>query len=123
MSYWPEVERICRKYDVLLVADEVVCGFGRTGAWFGADHYGFTPDVMQLGKGLTSGYLPLSACVMTDRLADMLIDKGGEWAHGFTYSGHPACCAVARENIRILRDEKIVDNARLHQAPHDRNIQ
>jgi putrescine aminotransferase len=118
MTYWPEVERICRKYDVLLVADEVVCGFGRTGDWFGADYYGFTPDVMQLGKGLTSGYLPLSACVMSDRLAGTLIDKGGEWAHGFTYSGHPVCCAVARENIRIMRDEKIIENARNGLVPH-----
>lgn len=118
MTYWPDVERICRKYDVLLVADEVVCGFGRTGDWFGADYYGFTPDVMQLGKGLTSGYLPLSACVMSDRLAGTLIDKGGEWAHRFTYSGHPACCAVARENIRILRDEMIIENARNALVPH-----
>jgi putrescine aminotransferase len=118
MSYWPEVQRICRKYDVLLVADEVVCGFGRTGAWFGADYYGIVPDVMLLGKGMTSGYLPLSACVMSDRLADVLVARGGEWAHGFTYSGHPACCAVALENIRILREEKIVAHAGRELVPY-----
>jgi len=120
MSYWPEVQRICRKYDVLLVADEVVCGFGRTGAWFGADYYGIVPDVMLLGKGMTSGYLPLSACVMSDRLADVLVARGGEWAHGFTYSGHPACCAVALENIRILREEKIVEYAGRALVPYFR---
>jgi putrescine aminotransferase len=118
MTYWPEIERICRKYSVLLVADEVVCGFGRTGAWFGAGHYGFTPDVMQLGKGLTSGYLPLSACVVSDALAEPLVEQAGEWCHGFTYSGHPACCAVAMENIRILRDEGIVENAARNIVPY-----
>lgn len=120
MSYWPEIQRICRRYDVLLVADEVVCGFGRTGRWFGWEHYGFTPDVMQLGKGLTSGYLPLSACIVSDRLADVLVTKGGEWAHGFTYSGHPACCAVANENIRLLREENIVETAGRELAPYFR---
>ncbi|MCX5494352.1 aminotransferase [Kaistia dalseonensis] len=118
MTYWPEVQRICRKYDVLLVADEVVCGFGRTGDWFGCYHYGFVPDIMQLGKGLTSGYLPLSACVISDRITDVLIGLGGEWAHGYTYSGHPACCAVALENIRILREEKIVENAKAELVPY-----
>ncbi|HUC49200.1 MAG TPA: aminotransferase [Xanthobacteraceae bacterium] len=117
MTYWPEVERICRKYNVLLVADEVVCGFGRTGAWFGADHYGFTPDMMLLGKGLTSGYLPLSACAVSDRISEVLV-AGGEWAHGFTYSGHPACCATALANIRVLRDEGIVGNVGTRLAPY-----
>ncbi|MFZ2468451.1 aminotransferase [Parvibaculum sedimenti] len=121
MTYWPEIQRICKKYDVLLVADEVVCGFGRTGQWFGADHYGITPDLMQLGKGITSGYLPLSACAMSDRVADMLIEKGGEWAHGFTYSGHPACCAVALENIRILEEERIVETAAAELVPYFRS--
>ena len=120
MSYWPEVEKICRKYEVLLVADEVVCGFGRTGAWFGADYYGFVPDVMLLGKGLTSGYLPLSACAISDPIADVLVTRGGEWAHGFTYSGHPTCCAVALENIRILREEGIVDKVSRELAPYFR---
>lgn len=121
MTYWPEIERICRKYGLLLAADEVVCGFGRTGKWFGADYYGFTPDLMQLGKGLTSGYLPLSACAISDAIADVLIEKAGEWCHGFTYSGHPACCAVALENIRILKEEGIVENAGRRLAPYFRS--
>lgn len=118
MSYWPEIQRICRKYDVLLVVDEVVMGFGRTGKWFGRDFYGIVPDIMQVGKGLTSGYLPLSATIISDRVADVLIEQGGEWAHGYTYSGHPACCAVALENIRILDEEGIVENAGKVLAPY-----
>lgn len=118
MTYWPQVQRISQKYDVLLVQDEVVCGFGRTGQWFGCDYYGIKPDLLQLGKGITSGYLPLSACVLSDRVADVLIDKGGEWAHGFTYSGHPTCCAVALANIRVLEDEKLVERAGRDLAPY-----
>jgi len=120
MSYWPEIQRICRKYDILLVVDEVVCGFGRTGKWFGSYYYGIQPDIMQLGKGITSGYLPLSACILSDRVADLLIEEGGEWAHGFTYSGHPACCAVALENIRILEEEKIIEKAESDLIPYFR---
>ncbi|MCA0919535.1 aminotransferase [Pseudooceanicola nanhaiensis] len=118
MTYWPEIQRICRKYDVLLVLDEVVMGFGRTGQWFGADYYGIQPDLMQLGKAITSGYMPLSACVLSDRVADVLIDRGGEWAHGYTYSGHPASCAAALENIRILEAEGIVTRAGQTLAPY-----
>lgn len=117
-TYWPEIQRICAKYDVLLIADEVVMGFGRTGHWFGHQRYGIAPDIMQLGKGITSGYLPLSATILSDRVADMLIDKGGEWAHGYTYSGHPTCCAVALENIRILDEEGLVENAGATLAPY-----
>lgn len=120
MSYWPEIQRICKKYDILLVVDEVVCGFGRTGKWFGSYYYGIQPDIMQLGKGITSGYLPLSACILSDRVADLLIDEGGEWAHGFTYSGHPACCAVALENIRLLEEEQIIERAESDLIPYFR---
>lgn len=120
MSYWPEIQRICKKYDILLVVDEVVCGFGRTGKWFGSFHYSIKPDIMQLGKGITSGYLPLSACILSDRVADLLIEEGGEWAHGFTYSGHPSCCAVALENIRIMEEENIVENAEKELIPYFR---
>ncbi len=110
-SYWPEIQRICRAYDVLLIADEVICGFGRTGAWFGSDTYGIAPDFMTLAKGLSSGYMPISAVMVHDRIARVFIEKGGELAHGFTYSGHPVAAAVAIENLRILRDEKIIDRA------------
>ena len=86
-SYWPEVQAICRKHDVLLIADEVICGFGRIGHWFGGEHYGIVPDVMSMAKGLTSGYLPLSAVMVGERLSEVLIAEGGEFQHGYTYSG------------------------------------
>lgn len=108
-SYWPEIQRICRKYDVLLVADEVICGFGRTGSWFGCETFGFQPDIMSMAKGLSSGYLPISAVAVGDRIANTLIAECGDFNHGFTYSGHPVAAAVALENIRILKRENIVD--------------
>ncbi len=117
-SYWPEIERICRRYDVLLVADEVICGFGRTGRWFGSQYFGFQPDVMTLAKGITSGYIPLGAAMFNDRVATVLKEQGGELAHGCTYSGHPVCAAVALENLRILRDERIVERAGAGIAPY-----
>ncbi len=117
-SYWPEIERICRRYDLLLVADEVICGFGRTGQWFGCQQFGFQPDVMTLAKGITSGYLPLGAAMFNARVAGVLKEQGGELAHGCTYSGHPVCAAVALENLRILREERIVEHARDDIAPY-----
>ncbi|HMB56499.1 MAG TPA: aspartate aminotransferase family protein [Arenimonas sp.] len=118
MSYWPEVERICRKYDVLLIADEVICGFGRTGEWFGQQYFGFQADIMPIAKGLSSGYIPIGAVMFNDRVAGVLKEKGGELAHGYTYSGHPVCAAVALENIRILQDEKIVETCKNDTAPY-----
>jgi putrescine aminotransferase len=117
-TYWPEVQRICRAHDVLLAADEVICGFGRTGEWFGSDLLGIEPDLMPMAKGLTSGYQPLSALMVGDRIADVLIDKGGEFFHGFTYSGHPVACAVALENIRILEEERVVERVRDDSGPY-----
>jgi putrescine---pyruvate transaminase len=117
-SYWPEIERICRKYDVLLIADEVICGFGRTGEWFGQQYFGFQADIMPIAKGLSSGYIPIGAVMFNDRVANILKDKGGELAHGYTYSGHPVCAAVALENIRILQEEGIVDRCRTETAPY-----
>jgi len=117
-SYWPEIERICRHYDVLLIADEVICGFGRTGEWFGSQYFGFTPDIMPIAKGLSSGYIPIGAVMFNDRVAGVLAEKGGELAHGYTYSGHPVCAAVALENIRILEDEKIVERVKHDTGPY-----
>ncbi len=117
-TYWPEVQRICREYCVLIIADEVVCGFGRTGRWFGQEHFGFQPDFMTLAKAITSGYLPLGAVMVADSVADVLINDGGEFAHGYTYSGHPAVCAAALANIAILRDEHLVDRCREDIGPY-----
>jgi putrescine aminotransferase len=117
-SYWPEIMRICRKYDILLVADEVICGFGRTGEWFGSQTFGIEPDLMSIAKGLSSGYLPIGGVMVSDAVADVLVKKGGEFQHGFTYSGHPACCAVAAANVRILRDERIIERAAEETAPY-----
>jgi len=117
-SYWPEIQRICDEYGILLVTDEVICGFGRLGEWFGADYYGIRPDLMTFAKGVTSGYLPLGGVMVGDRVAETLVDKGGEFFHGYTYSGHPASCAVAIENIRILQREKLVERVRDDIGPY-----
>ena len=107
-GYWPKIQRICAKHDVLLVVDEVICGFGRTGRWFGSDLYGVRPDLMPLAKGVTSGYQPLAALMIGDRVATTLIDKGEEFFHGFTYSGHPVAAAVALANIAVIEREGLV---------------
>ncbi|HAT32838.1 MAG TPA: aspartate aminotransferase family protein [Janthinobacterium sp.] len=107
-TYWPEIQRICDKYGILLIADEVICGFGRLGKWFASELFGIKPDLITFAKGVTSGYIPLGGVLVGDRVADVLIAKGGDFNHGFTYSGHPVACAAALENIRILEDEKLV---------------
>mgnify|MGYP002725553699 CR=1 FL=1 len=117
-SYWPEIQRICNEYEILLVADEVICGFGRLGQWFGSDHYNINADLMPIAKGLSSGYLPIGGLMVSDEIANVIIDKGGEFAHGFTYSGHPAACVVAQENIRIMKEEKIVEYVRETSGPY-----
>jgi putrescine aminotransferase len=110
-GYWTEVQRICRKYDVLLVADEVVCGFGRTGRWFGSERFGIEPDIMTVAKGLSSGYVPIAAVLLGPRVGDALASANEEWAHGFTYSGHPVAAAVALENLRIIEAEGLHERA------------
>ncbi|MFD0849737.1 aminotransferase [Sphingosinicella xenopeptidilytica] len=107
-SYWPEISRICRKYDVLLVSDEVLTGFGRTGHQWGMQGYGAIPDILTCAKALTSAYVPLSATIISQSVADVLIEQGGEWYHGFTYSGFPMACAVALANLAIIEDEDMI---------------
>lgn len=116
-TYWPEIQRICDDYGILLIADEVITGFGRTGHWFASDYYGIKPDLMPIAKGMTSGYLPMGGVIVADRVVEEL-QKGGEFYHGFTYSGHPTCAAVAIKNIEILRDERVNDHVRDFAAPH-----
>jgi putrescine aminotransferase len=115
-SYWPEVKRICGERDILFVADEVICGFGRLGRWFGSQYYDLEPDLMSMAKGITSGYLPLGAVAISDKLAEPFIEKAGEFFHGYTYSGHPTCAAVALANLRILEGERLVERVHDHAA-------
>ena len=117
-TYWPEVQRICDQYGVLLVSDEVICGFGRLGHWFGAQRMGARPDLMTFAKGVTSGYVPLGGVLVGERVARALIERGGEFHHGFTYSGHPVACAVALENLAILQRERLVDKVREDTGPY-----
>jgi putrescine aminotransferase len=117
-SYWPEIQKICDEHGILLVTDEVICGFGRLGAWFGADYFGVKPDLMTFAKGVTSGYLPLGGVMVGDRVSEVLIDKGGEFFHGYTYSGHPACCAAAIETLNILHREKLIERVRDDIGPY-----
>ncbi|MAS07939.1 MAG: aspartate aminotransferase family protein [Ahrensia sp.] len=117
-SYWPEIQRICDKYDVLLMLDEVITGYGRTGEWFAAQSMGIKPDTMTTAKGLTSGYQPLSALLVGDRIASTLVEKGGEFYHGYTYSGHPVACAVALRNLEIIEREGLIDRVRDETGPY-----
>lgn len=117
-TYWPEIQRICDEYGILLITDEVITGFGRVGDWFGSDYYGVKPDLMPFAKGVTSGYLPLGGVMVGDRVADVIINKGGEFFHGYTYSGHPAACAVAIENLRITKSEGLVERVRDDIGPY-----
>ena len=116
-TYWPKVKEVLARYDILFVADEVICGFGRTGHWFGSDYYELAPDLMTIAKGLTSGYIPMGGVIVRDEVVNV-INQGGDFNHGFTYSGHPVAAAVGLENLRILRDEHIVDNVRSEAAPY-----
>ena len=118
VSYWPEIQRICKKYGILLIADEVICGFGRLGEWFGSEYFDIEADLMPIAKGLSSGYLPIGGLMVGDRVTETVINKGSDFNHGFTYSGHPAACAVALENIRILKDEKIIEKAKNELSPY-----
>jgi putrescine aminotransferase len=110
-TYWPEIQKICRKYGILIIADEVICGFGRTGRWWGFETMGFEPDIVPMAKGLSSGYLPIGAVAFSDTVAKEFFDKGGEFYHGMTYAGHPVAAAVALKNIEILQSEKLVEHA------------
>lgn len=117
-TYWPEIQRICDAYGILLVTDEVICGFGRLGSWFGHQHFGVKPDLCPVAKGLSSGYLPIGAVLVSDRVADVMINEVGDFFHGFTYSGHPVAAAAALENLRIIEDEKLVERVRDDIGPY-----
>lgn len=117
-SYWPEINRICQEHNILLIADEVICGFGRTGNWWGSDTFQIKPDLMPIAKGLSSGYLPIGGVLVNDTVGNVITSGGGEFYHGFTYSGHPASCAAALKNIEILQREKLVERVRDDIGPY-----
>lgn len=108
-GYWQRVEAICRKYGILLIADEVICGFGRLGRWFGFQHFGFTPDIVSMAKGLSSGYAPISATAVSNEIVETLRSSDDDFYHGYTYSGHPMAAAVALRNLRIIEEERLVE--------------
>jgi len=117
-GYFESVQAICKKYEVLFIVDEVICGFGRTGHWFGSDGYNIQPDIMQFAKGISSGYMPLGGVQLSDAIRDVILDAPPEqsWMHGYTYSGHAAACAVGLANINIIEREGLVDNSRVMGA-------
>lgn len=117
-TYWPEVQRICAKYDVLIHLDEVITGFGRLGNWFGADTYSIAPDIMTMAKGLSSGYQPISAVSLGERMGGTIANANEELVHGYTYSGHPVASAVALKNLEVLERDHLVDRVRTDIGPY-----
>jgi adenosylmethionine-8-amino-7-oxononanoate aminotransferase len=104
-DYFPRIREICDAYDVLLVSDEVITGFGRTGRMFGLEHWGVQPDLMQFAKAITSGYFPLGGIGVSDEIAEVMLESGEPWMHAYTYSAHPTGCAVALAMLSIIEDE------------------
>jgi putrescine aminotransferase len=117
-GYWKQVEAICRKYGILLISDEVICGFGRLGRWFGFQHFGVQPDIVNMAKGLSSGYLPIAATGVAAHIVATLREAGGEFVHGYTYSGHPVCAAVALKNLEIISRERLVERTAEDTGPY-----
>lgn len=117
-TYWPEIQRIVDKYGILLISDEVICAFGRLGHWFAYEKFGMRPDLVTFAKGVTSGYIPLGGVMVGDRVARVLIDKGGEFNHGYTYSGHPVACAVALANLELMAREDLPGRVRTDVGPY-----
>ena len=115
-TYCPEVQRIVNKYGILLISDEVICGFGRTGNWFGFETMGTRPDIVTVAKGLSSGYIPIAASIVNEKVASVI--DSVEFNHGYTYSGHPVACAVALENLRIMEETNLVDYVKNDIAPY-----
>jgi len=111
-GYWKEVREICDRYGVLLVSDEVICAFGRLGTWFGGQKYDYVPDIITAAKGITAGYAPLGAMIVSDRIAEPFMHDDESFIHGFTWSGHPVSCAVALKSIEIMENEKVLENVR-----------
>jgi putrescine aminotransferase len=116
-NYWPEIQRIVDKYGILLLADEVITGFGRLGTWFASQYYGIRPNLITFAKAVTSGYLPLSGLIVDDDIVDVLMAHDDDFNHGYTFSGHPVACAVALKNLEIIERERFVPRVREFGAP------
>lgn len=117
-TYWPEIQRIVDKYGVLLISDEVICAFGRLGHWFGYERFDYRPDLVTFAKAVTSGYVPLGGVMVGDRVAKVLIEQGGEFNHGYTYSGHPVACAVALANLDLMQAEDLPGRVKYDTGPY-----
>jgi len=117
VTYWPEIQRIVDKYGILLLADEVITGFGRLGTWFASEYYGIRPNLITFAKAVTSGYLPLSGVMVDDDIVDVLMAHDEDFNHGYTFSGHPVACAVALKNLEIIERERLVPRVREFGAP------
>ena len=117
-GYWSRVEAICRKYGILLVADEVITGFGRLGKWFGFQRFGFTPDIVSMAKGLSSGYQPISATAVSREIVATLRASDEDFVHGYTYSGHPVAAAVGLRNLEIIEREGLVERVARDIGPY-----
>jgi len=117
-TYWPEIQRIVDQYGILLISDEVICAFGRLGHWFAYEKFGYRPDLVTFAKGVTSGYVPLGGVMVGDRVAKVLIDQGGEFNHGYTYSGHPVACAVALANLELMEREDLPGRVKNDTGPY-----
>jgi putrescine aminotransferase len=117
-TYWPEVMRICRQYDILFHADEVITGFGRAGDWFGSFTYNLQPDIITMAKGLSSGYQPISAVSLGPRIGEAIASAKEELVHGYTYSGHPVACAVALKNLEVLKRDRLVERVKKTIGPY-----
>ena len=116
-GYLTALRELCREHDILFVADEVITGFGRLGDWFASNLWDLDPDLLTLAKGITSGYLPLGATMVSDEIADA-IEHGGYFAHGFTYSGHPTTAAAALANLDVIEKENLVAHVRDDAGPY-----
>ena len=116
-AYWPEVQRIVDKYGILLLADEVITGFGRIGTWFASQYYGIRPNIITFAKAATSGYIPLSGIIVDDMIAGELMAHDDDFHHGYTFSGHPVACAVAVKNLQIIEEEGLVPRVKAFGAP------
>lgn len=117
-TYWPEIQRIVDQYGILLISDEVICAFGRLGHWFAYEKFGIKPDLVTFAKAVTSGYIPLGGVMVGNRVAQVLIEKGGEFNHGYTYSGHPVACAVALANLDVMQREDLPGRVRTDVGPY-----